>query len=261
MSDARHVELIVRDHAAWVTICRPERRNALALATMTQLMEAFIDASANPDVRAIVLTGAGDKAFCAGADLKELDERERLGLSPTLPMTGVQRNIFELILETGKPTIAALNGAALGAGCELMLACDVRIAARHASIALPEAKRGLGANFGSVILPRMIPRALAFELLYTGNSISAERALAIGLLNRVSDSSTFKTDVEAFVAEITANAPLSLQRFKAMNVKGWEMSVHSALRLDVGPNPYLSEDRAEGVRAFLEKRLPRWTGR
>src|SRR5687768_2477696 len=148
------VRYTIVDRVAYITIDRPEARNAINPAVRKGLIEAFSDASINPDVWVVILTGSGDRAFCAGGDLKQNDENARAGRRHVVPMTGPDRNVFETILETYKPTIAALNGHAYGGGLELALSCDVRIAADHARLCLPDAKRGMGANYASVLPPR-----------------------------------------------------------------------------------------------------------
>jgi enoyl-CoA hydratase len=251
----------VADYVATVTINRPDRRNAIDLAAQERLVQVFDDALADPRVRVVVVTGAGDRAFCSGVDLKELDDLARSGKQVSTPMTGTSRNVFEALLETYKPTIAALNGPAVAGGCELALACDLRIAAEHAFIGFPEARRGMGANFASVVLPRLLPRAVALEMLYTGVHMDAPTAARWGLYNRTVPSDQLRGAVAEVASTIASNAPLTVRRFKEMAVKGWELPVHSALRLNVGPNPYTSRDREEGVRAYLEGRQPQWEGR
>lgn len=243
-----------------ITIDRPDRQNSLSRDLQAALVEEFIQNDEDPSIRAVVITGAGDRVFCAGADLKELRDLSAAGVVVTSPMAQPTRSLFEVLAEVSKPTIAALNGAAVAGGFELALACDLRVASAEVRLGLPEAKIGMGATFGSVVLARHLPPALALEMLLTGEYVDAEWAARWGLINELCPQGEVKDRAVAIAAQIAANAPISVRRMKAMVVRGRDLPVAAALRLQIGPDPYTSNDREEGIRAQLERRAPQWTG-
>lgn len=255
------LEVVVRDRVGYVTINRPERRNALSEAVLEGLVETFHRFDHDEDVWAVLVTGSGDDAFSAGRDLKELAERDSGGGAPPSPMRQQLRNPFEVVYECRKPVIAALNGWTVGGGLELAMACDVRIAAAHARLALPESLRGMGANFGAAILPRLIPVAIAYDMLYTGRTVTAEEAARWGLVNTVVPGPELLPSAEEYVRTVLSRAPLTVRRYKAVLQHSLQLPLSAALRLDLRPDPYTSADRVEGVRAFAEKREPRWQAR
>ncbi|QOF77892.1 enoyl-CoA hydratase-related protein [Variovorax sp. 38R] len=248
-------------HVALVTIDRPEARNAVNGDVATGL-EAAVDATeADDDIRAVVLTGAGREAFCAGADLKEVSAGR--GSALRTERGGFAGFVYR---ERSKPWIAAVNGKALAGGTELVLACDLVVAVRQAAFGLPEVLRGLIAAAGGLYrLPRAIPPNIALELILTAGQLDAERAHGFGLVNRlVADVDALREAALALAAEIARNAPVAVRqslRVAREANSGLDEAALRALTRDAFERVAASEDFKEGPRAFIEKRAPHWSGR
>jgi enoyl-CoA hydratase len=256
-----HLLLDRDDAVATITINRPAVRNALSTQTVDELRRAVLDVQHDPAVRVIILTGAGDKAFVAGADINELARQTPTG-GREHGLAG--QHVFDLIENLGKPVIAAINGFALGGGCELAMACTLRIAADTAKIGQPEIALGLIPGYaGTQRLPRIVGRGRALEMLLTGTPISAADALAIGLVNRVVPAAELMTAVRALAAQLAAQAPIAMRYIIDAVVRGGDMPFADACRYEATLFGLVSttEDMREGTRAFLEKRKARFQGR
>ncbi len=251
----------VKDGLAVVTMNRPKALNARNIKLRQELMRAYQIIDARPDIVVGILTGAGEKSFCVGMDLKEAAAEE---FDPIQSRWDQSRSDAIALEAVTKPMIAAINGYALGGGLEVALCCDIRIAAEHATLGMPEALRGImPGSGGTQRLSRLVGPSAAMEMLMTGDSILAPEAKRIGLVNQVVPGSQLLEATEAMARRIIRGAPVSLRLIKEAVRKGADMSLAQglALELDLSNFVSLTEDSREGVKAFVEKRAPVWRGR
>jgi enoyl-CoA hydratase/carnithine racemase len=246
----------VEDAIAWLTIDRPEARNALSRSVRDGLWDGFRRFASDDEAAVLVLTGTGEKAFCAGGDLKEM-AGAALGVPPADFLPYLQRTVT-----TDKPVIAAVNGVAFAGGFLLSQMVDLVVAADHAKFAITEARVGRGSPWAAP-LPWLMPPRVALELLVTGEAISAQRAYELGLVNKVVPLAELRDAAQAMARTIAANAPLSVRAAKSLVYlsaeHGWSRALDEADKLY--EPVYLSEDAQEGPRSFQEKRAPVWKGR
>jgi enoyl-CoA hydratase len=255
----QHLLLSVQDRIATLTVNRPDKLNALNSALIGELGSAMDELQAREDVAGIILTGAG-RAFVAGADISELTAVSALE-GKRLARRG--QEIFRQFEISPKPTIAAVNGFALGGGCELAMSCQIRIASEAAKFGQPEVKLGLVPGYGGTQrLPRLVGRGRALQLLLTGEMIDAAEAHRIGLVNRVVSGDQLISTATALIQQMLTNAPLAVAACIDMVDRGLEMPLDDALSLEATQFGVLiaTDDTAEGTRAFLEKRAPRFRG-
>jgi enoyl-CoA hydratase len=254
--------LVDRDGAvATVTINRPDKRNALNSETMDELRRAILALKHDDGVRAIILTGAGDKAFIAGADINELAVQTPVGGREHAHRG---QHVLDLLETMGKPVVAAINGVALGGGCELAMACTIRIAADTARLGQPEINLGLMPGYaGSQRLPRLVGKGCALELLLTGDAITAAEAYRIGLVNRVVPAAELMAAAKALAASLAGKAPIAARYIIDAVNRGLEMPLAEAELYEATLFGLVSttEDMREGTKAFLEKRKPEFKGR
>ena len=250
-----------KEGIAYITINRPQVLNALNAQTIDELRRAFIDIKKDEAVGAVIITGSGDKAFVAGADINEL--------SVQTPASGKEfasggQHVLTMIENLGKPVIAAINGFALGGGCELAMACTLRIASENCQLGQPEVNLGITPGYGGTQrLPRLVGKGKAMELILTGNRIDAKEAERIGLVNQVVPHNELMDAATALAKKIMSKGPIAIRyAIEAIN-KGMEMSLQEGIYLEATLFGLLcaTEDMKEGTRAFIEKRKPSFKGR
>src|SRR5437764_10249055 len=250
-----------KDSIAYVTVNRPKVLNALNMATMEELRAAFHEIKNDAGLRVVILTGAGEKAFIAGADIGELAQHNAVSGKE---YTHRGQSVLNLIENLGKPVIACINGFALGGGCEIATACTLRLASESAKLGQPEVKLGIIPGYGGTQrLPRLVGKGIAMQLVLTGEMITAQEAHRIGLVNEVTPPADLIPRAEAIAAKIIANAPLAVQyAMEAVN-KGMETPLAEGLYIEavLFGAACATEDEKEGTTAFLQKRPAQFKGR
>ena len=250
-----------KDSIAYVTINRPKVLNALNMATIGELRTVFTQLKDDREVRVVILTGAGEKSFVAGADIGELQKNNPVEAKE---YTHRGQSVLDLIENLGKPVIACINGFALGGGCEIAMACTMRLASENAKLGQPEVKLGIIPGYGgSQRLPRLVGKGIAMQLLLTGEMITAQEAHRIGLVNEVVPAGQLIARAEAIAQAIIKNAPLAIQYcLEAVN-HGIEMTLPEGLYLEATlfAVSCATEDKKEGTSAFLEKRAANFAGK
>ena len=250
-----------RSGIAYVTLNRPKVLNALNTSTWRDLRTAFEDARNDAAVCGVILTGAGGKAFIAGADISELAHVDAYDAQES---SRFGQDVLNLIENLGKPVIAAINGFALGGGCETAMACTIRIAAEHAKFGQPEVKLGLlPGGGGTQRLPRLVGKGRALQLILTGETISAQEAYRIGLVNEVVPMANLIARAETILKQISANAPIAVKFSLEAANKGMDTGQSEGFALEASYFGICAatEDKKEGTSAFLEKRAPQFHGR
>jgi enoyl-CoA hydratase len=254
--------LLARDGAvATITLNRPAALNALNRQTIDELRRAVLEVRQDESVRVLVVTGAGEKAFVAGADIKELAEGTPLD-GREIALRG--QHVFDLIENLGKPSIAAINGFALGGGCELAMSCTFRVAADTAKLGLPETSLGIIPGYGGTQrLPRLVGRDRALDLILTGRMVPAEEALNIGLVTRVVPAALLAEEVRGFSQTLASRPPVAVRLAMDAVNRGVEMGLGDGCALEATLFGLVTatDDMKEGTRAFVEKRKPLFTGR
>ncbi len=265
MSATRPVLFDVSERVATVTINRPEAMNALDPETLQALSEVWAEVRDNPDIWVAIVTGAGDRSFCAGADLKKTIPA-RPGAEGQAHWRMFQPNAQPNLddgLHLWKPVIAAVNGYCLGAGLTLLSACDIRVAVDSATFGLPEVKRGIVPTLGATQrLPRQLPHAVAMELLLLGEPLSSQQALRFGLINRVVEDGKAMDAAREYAERFLGGPPLTARAIKESVLRGQSMPLEESMRLEqlLSQAVRQTDDFQEGPKAFAEKRVPRYRG-
>jgi enoyl-CoA hydratase len=254
--------LVDRDARVVVlTLNRPSVLNALNTSTLDELRRAALECRHDAAVGAVIITGAGPRAFAAGADIRELASKSPRELQDYARQG---QHVFDLLAHMGKPVIAAINGLALGGGCELALACTLRVAADTATLGQPEINLGLIPGFGGTQrLPRIVGKGVALDLLLSGRSVAAEEALRVGLVNRVVPAADLLAEARALAADLAARAPIAARHILDAVERGLDLPLDhgQALEASLFGLVAATDDMREGTSAFLDKRKPRFQGR
>lgn len=253
----KNIKYEVRENIGYVTISRPKAMNALNTDVLRELWEVFTEIGKDGGLRAVIVTGEG-RAFVAGADIAEM---RGLNALEGRRMMVLGHQVMDLIESTEKPVIAAVNGYALGGGCELAMACDIRIASEKARFAQPEVGLGIIPGFGGTQrLARLVGKGMAKYMILTGTTIDAVEAYRIGLVEKVTSPENLMAEAEKTAKKIASNAPIAVAAAKSAINNGLNMDLKSAGRFEIETftSVFGSEDKAEGMAAFLEKRAPRF---